>query len=120
MKVIIAGSRSITDYATVERAMETCPFVNDIATVISGRAQGIDRLGEEWAYAQGIPVIQMPADWESHGKSAGPIRNRAMAKLADALVLIWDGSSAGSADMLRVMKKTGKPVHETILLEAHK
>lgn len=109
MKVIIAGSRSITDYAEVERAMKECGFTPTI--IISGTARGADRLGEQWAQQHSVRCVRMPADWDKHGHSAGVMRNVAMAKEADALVLVWDGRSRGSAHMLRTMQGLSKPVH---------
>ena len=47
MKVIIAGSRDITDYSLVCRAISESKF--DITEVISGTARGVDTLGEKWA-----------------------------------------------------------------------
>lgn len=52
------------------------------------------------------------ARWHTFGRSAGPIRNTLMAQEADALFLIWDGKSRGSADMLRTMNAHNKPVYE--------
>jgi hypothetical protein len=40
-----------------------------------------------------------------YGKSAGPIRNRAMAEYAGALIAIWDGSSRGTLNMIETAKK---------------
>ena len=57
------------------------------------------------------------ADWETHGKAAGPIRNAQMAKYADALLLIWDWKSKGSANMKQEMFKLNKPVYEVIIGE---
>lgn len=105
MKCIIAGSRTITDYAAVERAIEASAF--PITQVVSGCAPGVDRLGEQWGYRHDLPIAHFPADWERHGKAAGPIRNAAMAAYADALILVWDGRSRGSADMLRQARAGG-------------
>ena len=69
MKVIIAGSRTISDYKLVVDAMQRCGF--DITEVVCGTATGIDRLGEQWAIANSIPVKAMPADWDRHGRAAG-------------------------------------------------
>ena len=107
MKVIIAGSRTIHDYALVVNAMQRCGF--NVTEVVCGMATGIDRLGEQWAIANGITVKEMPADWNRHGRAAGPIRNRAMAKYADAAVIIWDGKSRGSRNMVNEMIRLGKP-----------
>lgn len=63
----------------------------------------------------GVTYKEFPADWEAYGKAAGPKRNQQMAEYGDALLLIWDGESRGSFNMLRNMIKLGKPVYEVIL-----
>ena len=108
MKTIIAGSRSITDMVHVERAIELSGFV--ITCVVSGRAAGVDTLGEVWAESRGIPIIKKPADWKRFGKAAGFRRNAEMGNEADAAVIVWDGFSHGSAHMYKVMKQLKKPV----------
>lgn len=109
MKVIIAGSRNIEDYALVVNAIKTSGY--NITTVISGCAVGVDRLGERWAIANNIPVIEMPANWSRDGLKAGPIRNKEMALVADAAVIIWDGESTGTRNMIDCMIKLKKPYH---------
>jgi hypothetical protein len=73
----------------------------DVDVVLSGTARGADAAGEQWAEAEGIPVDEYPADWEQHGKAAGPRRNETLAKLANVVLVFWDGSSTGSASMIR-------------------
>lgn len=99
MKVIIAGGRDFTNYALVEDAIKCSAF--EITQVVSGKAKGVDTLGEVWALANNIPVEAFPADWSQHGRAAGPIRNREMAEYADALIAIWDGESKGTANMIQ-------------------
>jgi hypothetical protein len=99
MKVIIAGGRDFTNYALVEDAIKCSAF--EITQVVSGKAKGVDTLGEVWALANSIPVEAFPADWSQHGRAAGPIRNREMAEYADALIAIWDGESKGTANMIQ-------------------
>lgn len=62
-----------------------------------------------------LKLTKFPADWEKFGKVAGHIRNKQMAEEGDALLLIWDGESKGSANMKDNMIKLGKPVYEVIL-----
>lgn len=111
MKVIIAGSRDVKDYALVVRTIESSGWKDQITEVVSGCATGIDTLGEQWARANNIPVKEMPANWNLHGKSAGPQRNRAMAEYADAAVVIWDGQSRGTRNMIENMIRRKKPYH---------
>lgn len=105
MKVIIAGSRSITDYSVVAEAVEKSGF--EITEVVSGCAGGVDRLGEKWAKNHKIPIKKFPAQWSKYGKSAGYVRNGAMARYADALIAVWDGVSRGTKHMMDLAKKEG-------------
>ena len=104
MRTIIAGSRTITNYSEVEKAVNDCGW--QVTEVICGGAAGVDTLGAKWANEHQVPLQYFLADWTTHGRAAGPIRNTEMALAADALVLVWDGKSRGSADMLN--KATAK------------
>ena len=102
MKLLIAGSRSITDYEVLEHVINRLPEldVSKIDCVISGTAAGVDTLGEVWAANNRIPVIRYPADWKQYGKAAGPIRNKQMADVCDSYLILWDGVSHGATNML--------------------
>jgi len=109
MKVIIAGSRSITDKeSTFELLDKAKEYFGSISVVISGCANGVDKIGEEWAELNNIEVQRFPADWDKYGKKAGFIRNSEMAKAADGLIAIYDGISKGTKNMIDTMKKLGK------------
>ena len=101
MKTIIAGSRNITKEQTF-KTIESCFWKNSITTVISGTANGPDKHGEQWAKDHWIPIEKFPADWNHYGKSAGMIRNKQMAKNADALIAVWDGISKGTFNMIEM------------------
>lgn len=108
LRVIIAGSRDITDYDQICDALAKTPF--DVGSVVCGMAKGPDLLGKDWANARHIKVHEFPADWDSYGKSAGYIRNAEMGKYADALIALWDGQSSGTKHMFEYMQKLKKPV----------
>jgi hypothetical protein len=99
MKVIIAGSRSINDYDFVKKAIQESGF--KITEVISGRAKGVDRLGELYARENNIPIKQFRVDWNKYGRSAGIKRNIEMGDYADSLIAIWDGYSTGTQHMMK-------------------
>ena len=110
MKVIIAGCRDIHDpEIVVESLKHAIPNTDDIGTIVSGKAPGVDTVGETVAKRLGIPVKEFPADWKKYNKAAGHIRNRQMADYADVLVAIWDGKSRGTGNMIATMTKLGKP-----------
>ena len=113
MKTIIAGGRNITDLKLVEEAAAACGW--PITEVVCGTARGADTLGEEWAIAHSVPVKRMPADWDHLGKRAGFLRNQAMATYAEALIIVWDGVSKGSAHMLAIALAMKLPVYEKLV-----
>lgn len=133
MKLIISGSRHLdfkdksiyykAQQATVELGLhgghptEAGDVAPTVTEVISGGARGADRYGEDWASCEHIPVKIFPAEWDTYGKKAGPIRNKAMAEYGDILLLIWDGKSPGSKNMKNWMKYYRKPIHEVIIEE---
>jgi hypothetical protein len=81
MKTIIAGSRGITDYEIIEKAIKESGF--DITEVVCGCARGVDRLGDRWGTFNCVMIKHFPADWDKHGKAAGFIRNSEMRDYAD-------------------------------------
>lgn len=102
MKIIVAGSRDITDYETVKKAIEL--FVEEhqptSVAIVSGGARGVDRLAKQYAKEQNLPFHEYLADWDKYGKRAGYLRNIKMAENADALLAIWDGKSRGTQHMI--------------------
>lgn len=120
MVTIIAGSREIRDYDRVAAAIQASGWANQITEVVSGRAIGVDRLGERWAREHGIPIKEFKvtqADWRHLGRGAGCVRNREMAQYAAqfpgaALILVWDGDSTGSANMLSEAKLAGLKIYD--------
>jgi hypothetical protein len=115
MKLIIAGSRTLTVTDTMISDICDLFSISNSLEVVSGKANGIDSCGESFAIACGYNIKEFPADWDKNGKAAGPIRNKEMAEYADALLLIWDGESRGSKNMKETMNKLNKPVFEVIL-----
>lgn len=109
MKVIIAGTRTVDNYKLVVESVQRSGY--NITEVVSGCATGVDRLGERWAIANNIPVKEMPADWGRFGNAAGPHRNKQMAEYADAAIIIWDGQSRGTRNMIENMVRREKPYY---------
>jgi len=90
-------------------------------TLVNGmNSRGVDKVAKDWAESRGATVDGYAADWTTHGKAAGPIRNREMAQNADALLLLWDGESKGSASMLKEALKAGIKVVQIAHLSKEK
>lgn len=115
MRVIIAGSRHLTGVRLVYDAIRESGWFTQITEIVSGCAPGIDSEGQWWAHGQVIPVKRFQAEWRKYGAAAGPIRNRQMAEYADALILIWDGQSRGSADMKKKAQAKNLLIYEKVI-----
>jgi len=109
MKVIVAGGRNFQDYALLEATLlhlfsNTSP---DEIEIVSGGAKGADALGEQFAKIRQMLIQRFPADWRTHGKKAGFIRNMQMAEAAECLVAFWNGSSPGTRSMIQIARSKG-------------
>lgn len=117
MKVIIAGSRFDMKQPDLllRMKLEVMKGISDagfeIKEIVSGTAQGFDRLGELYAKKFNIPVTRFPADWNQFGKGAGFIRNSEMADYADGLIAFWDGVSRGTRNMIQLAEIKNLKVH---------
>lgn len=76
MRVAVVGSRFFTDYDYVKSSLDKISEVDKITVIVSGGARGADSLGERYARENGIEFVLFAADWNKHGKAAGPIRNK--------------------------------------------
>ena len=114
-RIIIAGSRSATSEATYrlleDKLFSILKHKRDTHTIqiVSGTANGADRLSERYAQSHDYQVNRFPADWNRYGKRAGYLRNEQMAENADALVALWDGQSRGTKHMIDIAEHLGLP-----------
>jgi len=130
LRVIIAGSRSFGSFTVLEKecnkifkslseegylsgnVKQDCSNME----IISGTANGADRLGEAFALKYGIEVKRFPARWGKYGKGAGYVRNKLMAQYAaksdelGVLIAFWDGKSKGTSMMIDLAKKNNLKV----------
>lgn len=108
MTVLVCGDRNWTDWRAIEAALRDCkPLV-----VIHGAARGADTLAGRAARHLRLIEYPMPADWDKHGRSAGPIRNRAMLDLEPDLVLAFHenlDASKGTRGCVTEARRRGIP-----------
>lgn len=82
-----------------------------ITVLIEGEAPGADTFARQWAERKGIKVEKFPADWDKHGKAAGPMRNDQMLYEGnpDAVVAFHRSffESRGTLDMVKKSIKRG-------------
>jgi predicted Rossmann fold nucleotide-binding protein DprA/Smf involved in DNA uptake len=117
LNVLIAGSRTIRDADALleETVVKFITKHGSIKSILSGGARGIDTSAERYARVHGIPCVLYPPNWNRYGNSAPLVRNLTMVNAADAVIVIWDGISRGSANTLDIARQAGKAVMEVQL-----
>ena len=109
MKFLVSGSRYYRDYQKILAVVKSL----DIDLLIAGGCRGADTLAVRAAHQCGIRFVEYPADWKRFGKSAGPIRNKAMLDLEKPdLVLVFHedlAKSKGTRDMILRASHAGIP-----------
>ncbi len=108
MKLLIAGSRGITDFDL------SAHIPPETTVIISGGAKGVDTLAEKYADEHGYDKIIIKPDYNTYGRGAPLRRNEEMVELADMVLVIWDGQSRGTKYTANYAKKKNKP---TIIVE---
>jgi hypothetical protein len=104
-RVIIAGGRDFDDFRTLSKVCMHMLQHKKNVEVVSGTANGADKLGEQFARFMGYPIKQFPPNWDEFGKAAGHIRNKEMGEYGDALIAFWDKSSKGTGGMIDIATK---------------
>jgi hypothetical protein len=116
MKLIIAGGRKYR--LTPEDLCFLDQLVSElrrkkvkVSEVVTGGQRGADADGEDWARMRGIKTKVFPADWDAHGRSAGPRRNRQIAEYVGSTgtCVIFPGGN-GTISMLNEASKSGMTV----------
>lgn len=104
MKLLIVGSRNITNFSLLEH------IPKETTLIISGGASGVDRLAEEYADTHRISKLILRPEYAKYGKVAPLKRNETMVELADEVLIIWDGASKGAKYTADFAKKKNKPL----------
>lgn len=107
MKVLVCGGRDFTSREAVFATLDHLHSIHGFTAICHGAAKGADRLSGKWAEERSLPCLSYPADWQNHGLSAGPRRNRQMLKeFKPDLVVAFPGGT-GTAHMVGISKKAG-------------
>jgi hypothetical protein len=112
IRVLICGGRDFDDTKLMHRTLLERDKATPFSLVIHGGAQGADKMAHQWAKKNLVPVREFKADWEKWGRSAGPIRNRAMIYEGHPDLVIAFPGGRGTADMIRQARQSGIEVVE--------
>lgn len=126
MRVIVCGGRGARDQDVVWAALDKIHAETPITLVIEGGQRsyehgvengppigGVDYFAFTWARARGIQRARFDADWQTHRRAAGPIRNRRMLKEGKPDAVVAFPGGAGTADMVRQARNAGVKVLST-------
>ena len=112
MRIAIIGSRSIT--------MEAYPFIQSYiprgaSEIVSGGAEGADQLAEAYARQKHLPLKLFLPDYARFRKSAPLQRNIEIVRYSDYVLVLWDGTSRGTAHVINACVQEYTPQHVLII-----
>ena len=107
MRLLVCGGRNFEARNTVFRVLDLVHKKRGITLVIHGDATGADRLGRDWAQARGIGHMAFPADWETHGRKAGIVRNQLMLDVTSPDGVVAFPGGRGTMDMMNRAEAAG-------------
>jgi predicted Rossmann-fold nucleotide-binding protein len=108
MKILVCGGRNYDDY---EAVVKTLSWLGP-DLIIHGGAPGADSLAAEYARETKTPVKAFLADWQTHGRAAGPLRNQQMLDEGKPDLVVAFPGGIGTADMVRRAEAAGVKVQE--------
>ena len=112
MKILVCGGRDYTDYDRLEDELNLLWRVHGDFTIISGMARGADSLAVRYAEQYDCPLEKFPAQWDVHGRAAGPIRNQQMLDEGKPDLVVACPGGRGTAHMVKIARKAGAEVQE--------
>lgn len=111
-RVLVCGGRNYRNRARVSAVLSAVHRKHGISAIIQGAAAGADEYAVYWAFDNDVRCCSFPADWETHGKKAGVLRNLRMLEEGKPDVVIAFPGGKGTAHMIEVARKAGVFVWE--------
>ena len=112
-RILICGDRNWTNGEAILNFLRRFETYKSVV-VIDGTARGADTLAYEAAKKLGFETERYMANWATHGKAAGPIRNRQMlVEGKPQLVVAFHSdieNSKGTKNMVQQAVKADIPV----------
>ena len=107
MRVFIGGSSTITDTALLEQNLKnSVPDLDSVEAIVCGDERGVDSSAIEIARKYCIPVeINRSTRNGFLGKPDGIARNKKLLSSCDVAIVIWDGQSKGTVNLISLAAK---------------
>lgn len=115
-RILVCGSRDWQNANAIAEILRAVAAKYGSFVLIHGAASGADSLADDIGAQMGVDVVPFPADWNTHGKSAGSIRNAQMLKEGrpdEVFAFRTTPESVGTNHMIRIARAAGVPVTVT-------
>lgn len=103
---LVCGGRDYWDRRGVDRALAE----REPEAIVHGGAEGADQLAGQWGHENGVPVIEIQAQWLYYGRAAGIRRNAWMLKYVKVDRVLAFPGGRGTENMIRQAEDKGIPV----------
>lgn len=111
MRILVCGGRNYDDYESMATVLSALQVTRDpFSVIIHGNAKGADFLADTYARRHNIPVLAFDADWQLHGRAAGPRRNRTMLTEGKPDLVVAFPGKKGTANMISQAEAAGVEV----------
>lgn len=119
MRVLVCGGRDYYERGRVYQVLSGLRQQWGNLVLIQGGAKGADEMARDWwqshwGQAREGELLNFPADWDKHGKRAGPIRNAQMLKEGKPDLVVAFPGGPGTMDMIKKSRAAGVQVLEII------
>lgn len=115
-RILVCGGREYNDWGrvrkTLDAALEGARAAGKVVVIIHGNARGADLLADQYAREKSLGVLRFPADWDTHGKRAGFIRNKQMLDEGKPHAVIAFPGGIGTRMMVGLAKRYNIPTKE--------
>lgn len=110
--VLVCGGRDFDDVNLLWETLDAMHASKPIWLIVNGGARGADLLSTDYAKARDLAIHVYDADWKTHGRAAGPIRNRKMLDSEAVDIVVAFPGGRGTRDMVQQAEARGIDVVE--------
>ena len=82
----------------------------ELVIIHGDEKNGADNWASKWATDNDVKQIPFPADWKTHGKAGGPIRNKQMLVDGQPNLMLATPGGKGTKNMVEQAQKFNVPV----------
>lgn len=102
--IIVTGGRNYNDHVIVQEVLN---IINP-DLIVQGGAFGADELARRYAQIHGIQCITIEANWNLHGRFAGPKRNIEMLEMYPTAIVVAFPGGKGTENCIKEASKRNK------------